>query len=139
MKITIYELLGLIKDGKAPKKIKCNGLLWKLCDDVQDYTDTERYLLADHMVDLDNRKDFLNEEVKIIKEEKNDNFTGWKMYKDGKEVMSMNYSNQDKEDKDIEELDTKKTTDFGVEYVKENRNKINELIKEVNKLKGKHE
>lgn len=23
--ITIYELLGLIKDGKAPKKIKYNG------------------------------------------------------------------------------------------------------------------
>ena len=25
MKITMYELLGLIKDGKAPKKIKYNG------------------------------------------------------------------------------------------------------------------
>lgn len=42
-----------------------------------------------------------------------------------------------KEDKDIEELDTKKTTNFGAEYVKENRYKINELIKEVNKLKNK--
>ena len=25
MKITMYELLGLVKDGKAPKKIKSNG------------------------------------------------------------------------------------------------------------------
>ena len=26
MKITMYELLGLVKDGKAPKKIKYNGV-----------------------------------------------------------------------------------------------------------------
>ena len=25
MKTTIYELLGLVKDNKAPKKIRCNG------------------------------------------------------------------------------------------------------------------
>ena len=26
MKITMYELLGLVKDGKAPKKIVYNGI-----------------------------------------------------------------------------------------------------------------
>lgn len=25
MKLTLYELLGLIKDNKTPKKIRCNG------------------------------------------------------------------------------------------------------------------
>ena len=30
MKITIYELLGLVKDGKAPKKIKTNTGIFKL-------------------------------------------------------------------------------------------------------------
>lgn len=33
MKITIYELLGLIKDGKAPKKIKYNGDIYFLESD----------------------------------------------------------------------------------------------------------
>ena len=27
MKITIYELLGLVKDGKAPKEIKYNNIV----------------------------------------------------------------------------------------------------------------
>ena len=30
MKITIYELLGLVKDDKAPKKIKYNGDIYFL-------------------------------------------------------------------------------------------------------------
>ena len=29
MKITIYELMGLIKNGKAPKKIKYDGTLYE--------------------------------------------------------------------------------------------------------------
>lgn len=33
MKITIYELLGLVKDGKAPKKIKYNGDIYFLESD----------------------------------------------------------------------------------------------------------
>ena len=32
MKITIYELLGLIKDGKAPKKIKYSGIEYNLIE-----------------------------------------------------------------------------------------------------------
>lgn len=30
MKITIYELLGLIKDGKAPRQIKALNDVWTL-------------------------------------------------------------------------------------------------------------
>lgn len=33
MKITIYDLLGLVKDGKAPKKIRYNNEVWELNDD----------------------------------------------------------------------------------------------------------
>ena len=31
--ITMYELLGLVKDGKAPKKIKYKGTIWYLEQD----------------------------------------------------------------------------------------------------------
>ena len=37
MKITIYELLGLIKDGKAPKKIKYNDEIWEYYKDLGNY------------------------------------------------------------------------------------------------------
>lgn len=37
MKITIYELLDLIKDDKAPKKIKYNELIWRFDDGLKDY------------------------------------------------------------------------------------------------------
>ena len=32
MKITMYELLGLVKDGKAPKKIKYSGIEYNLIE-----------------------------------------------------------------------------------------------------------
>lgn len=32
MKITMYELLGLIKDGKSPKKIKYSGIEYNLIE-----------------------------------------------------------------------------------------------------------
>ena len=28
-KITMYELIGLVKEGKAPKKIEYNGNIWE--------------------------------------------------------------------------------------------------------------
>ena len=35
--ITIYELMGLIKDGKAPKKVFYNGSEYKFSKDIGDY------------------------------------------------------------------------------------------------------
>ncbi len=35
--ITMYELLGLIKDGKAPKKVFYNGSEYKFSKDIGDY------------------------------------------------------------------------------------------------------
>ena len=37
MKIDIYTLLGLIKNDKAPKKIKYNELIWCFDDGLEDY------------------------------------------------------------------------------------------------------
>lgn len=37
MKITIYELLGLVKDGKAPKKIKYEYSIYELTPERNDY------------------------------------------------------------------------------------------------------
>lgn len=37
MKITMYELLGLVKDGKAPKKIKYEYSIYELTPEKNDY------------------------------------------------------------------------------------------------------
>lgn len=39
MKITVYELLGLIKDGKAPKKLKHGSTIYIYDDFEKDYVD----------------------------------------------------------------------------------------------------
>ena len=69
MKITIYELLGLVKDGKAPKKIKTNTGIFKL--EIED--DQLRYRRNDSGIltfdyYIENNK--LNNEVEIIEEPK---------------------------------------------------------------------
>ena len=80
MKITIYELLGLIKDGKAPKKIKYDGdiyilesnaifefFMYKTIDYNKFNTDGER---LGKVLFLDNCYMHLYDEVEIIKESK---------------------------------------------------------------------
>lgn len=37
MEITIYELLGLVKNGKAPKKIEFNDEIWMFNKDFNQY------------------------------------------------------------------------------------------------------
>jgi len=64
MKITIFELLGMIKDGKAPKKIKYLGKIY-------DYEDSD-YFGSDYgyLFDRYNVSGILNDEVEILEEEK---------------------------------------------------------------------
>ena len=69
MKITIYELLGLIKDGKAPLRIKYDDLIWILRDEFNDYFDEEEYLFIKGFDEYENAKDFLLEQVEILDEE----------------------------------------------------------------------
>lgn len=74
MKITIYELLGLVKDGKAPKKILLNGIAFEYQGDDYLYKDEdkkEHWLFSTSYTDkyiwLEN---FLKAEVEIIEEPK---------------------------------------------------------------------
>ena len=66
MKITIYELLGLIKDGKVPKKIKWSEKILVWDEKRKDYVFVEtenRYYLF-----LGFETCYLNDEVEIIEE-----------------------------------------------------------------------
>lgn len=64
--ITIYELLGLVKDGKAPKRIKYKDYLWEFEKQFNDYYNYEKYLIGDEINYWDDIKLFLNEKVEII-------------------------------------------------------------------------
>lgn len=148
-KITLYELLGLVKDGNAPKKIKFK-------DNIYDYKEIEngtgyvRPLNLNGLEWLANRVDIddseaLNSEVEILDDEDKNNFTGWKMYQNGKEVASMDCSYD--EDMEIEELhiingavDGKWENGSSYNYTLSAPQtviikKVNELVREINKLK----
>ena len=121
MKITIYELLGLVKDGKAPKKILLNGIAFEYQGDDYLYKDEdkkEHWLFSTSYTDkyiwLEN---FLKAEVEIIKEPKKIE----KIKSNGDEFYS-DY---------IDTWISKNKTDAYCEFL---MNKINELIDEVNIL-----
>lgn len=66
MKITIYELLGLVKDGKAPKKIAYNSVILEYAEGNEDYYSYYGRGLFEYKFTTCN--DFLNDEVEIIEE-----------------------------------------------------------------------
>ena len=66
--ITIHELLGMVKDGKAPKRIIYDEYVYKLNEDIKNYEreiDPFTTINWDYIV-----MNCLNEEVEIIEEEK---------------------------------------------------------------------
>lgn len=72
MKITLYELLGLVKDGKAPEKIKYN-------DKIFDYYNSNDYRFWDEEYECygyltsyigNNSLNILNDEIEILEEQK---------------------------------------------------------------------
>ncbi len=68
MKITIYELLGLVKDGKAPKKIMCSDIPLEYDENKEDYYDYYGDGFFEYQ--FGRNVNFLNDEVKIIEEPK---------------------------------------------------------------------
>lgn len=71
--ITIYELLGLIKDGKAPKKIKCEGKVYEYKEGVEGTgyrfeTGTFR-IWFNYEINLDVKKN-LNRKIEILQDNK---------------------------------------------------------------------
>lgn len=66
MKITMYELLGMIKDSKAPKKIKYENREYYLYDNKSYLiTDKTRFFDSVYFSDLNNEIEIIEEEKKI--------------------------------------------------------------------------
>ena len=73
MKITMYELLGLVKDGKAPSNIKYRQNIFEFIHSLDDYKpdDIKKYhgnYLFHYL--FEEEINFLNDEVEIIEEPK---------------------------------------------------------------------
>lgn len=111
MKITLYELLGLIKEGKAPKKIKIDGYILKLQENEtywkSKYIDKQGdSLFLDYHITL-------NDEVEIIEKEKEIEKLGY---------CCVNTNGETRNFVDVEEV---------------LKNKINELIDVINDMRDK--
>ena len=116
MKITMYELLGLVKDGKAPEKIKYKNNIYEYDGETQNYCSPINmiwnFLIKEDIVAL------LDDEVEIIEKPKKIE----KIKSNGDEFYS-DY---------IDTWISKNKTDAYCEFL---MNKINELIDEINNLK----
>ncbi len=120
MKITVYELIKLIKENKAPKKVWDNETIYTYDRHNQDYYNTslDKYLIYE----INKKGDlWLNKKINIMIEE---------------------VDIQEIENEDIEEMFIKKKMkqNYGVDYKLTHQEffiqeKINELVKEVNKLR----
>lgn len=112
-KITIYELLGKIKDGQAPKEIKYQNYLLSFDDVDKDYYCEFYGELFEYLFANIQTTELLNDEVEIL-------------------------DNED-EDEDIEEMTMCTSGIMGFDAVEhittELKDKLNNLVREVNKLK----
>ena len=153
--IKIIDLLNKIANGEeVPKVIEVANYQYIYDKNLKDYLDTsEKELLFKGQYKA-NILFYLNDEVEILDGEEKNNFTGWKMYQDGKEVMSMDCSNQDEEEfEDIEEEKEIELYKTYQEYLEDNfsvtmaniiseieaifnetNDKINQLIKNQKKI-----
>ena len=146
MKITLYELLGLIKDGKAPKKIAYNSVILEYDEENEDYYSYYSRGLFEYKFTTCN--DFLNDEVEILDEERKPITkesiealgyacgeirkcfeNGWNKSLENKPLIE--------EDKKIEKCKNYENFLEIDDYIEHLKNKIDELINEINKLKEK--
>lgn len=160
-KIKIIDLLCLISNGEeVPKKIKYGATEYEFSGydtASKNYKcEYEGGFYSDLFSDIDGS--CLNDEVEILNEEEtngytihisNGNFTGIKMYQDGNEIMSMDYSTEE-EDKDIplipdDELHEFNTKEKILNLDKLNYNfkvlqeKINQVVEEFNEYRKENE
>ena len=153
MKIPMYELLGLIKEGKAPKKIKFQNVIYEYKNNIEDgfidYVGIEKetnvkfylssYIGNNYINDIfTDEVEILDEEPKPITKESIEALgyacgeirkyfeNGWNKSLENKPLIE--------EDKKIEKL--RFTGDGYVDYTNVIP-KINELIDEINNLKEK--
>ena len=116
MKIDIYTLLGLVKDGKAPKKIKYSNVELEYSEENEDYFQYYGQGLFEHK--FGNYKNFLNDGVEIIEESKEIEKISW----GEKEILAMYFTTS-------EEILARRTEKL--------KSSLNELIDEINNLKEK--
>ena len=95
--ISYYELLGMIKEGNNPKKVKYD-------DGIFEWDDYDYISSANYLSNYLNERRIFDKNIEIIEE-----------------------------DKDIEELNYEEH--IGVDLVETIYDKINELVREVNKLR----
>ena len=117
MKITIYELLGLVKEGKAPKEIRYDDTIYEYSE-VNDFYYCNGFSLYR---DFAANGNCLNDEVEIIEEPKK--IKKIEMYQDEEGHYFLNKQGR-KVYVNCDEID------FMVD-------KFNELIDEINNLKEK--
>ena len=128
MKITIYELLGLIKDGKAPKKIKFRNEIYEYENHIKngfiDYVgiekeDNEAFYLSSY-IGNNYISDIFTDEVEIIEEPKK-----IEKLKIEQDTQNSNYY-----------IKNEYGTKCGLtKHSKMIAEKVNELIDEINNLK----
>ena len=125
MKITIYELLGLVKDGKAPKKIKIRNEIYEykyIGDGFIDYAGIEKETSAIFFLSsyIGNNyiSDIFTDEVEIIEEDKKIEKISWSE----KESLAGDFTTSKKQ-----EILARRTEKL--------KASLNELIDEINKLK----
>ena len=124
MKITIYELLGLIKEGKAPKKIDYYGDIYVFAGDDYSLNDErERWFITQYDYVL---AKFMKEEVEIIEEEKEIKVINKRYDDELEEYVAETYVN-----------DTYYKEVFNSRYDEMIINKINQLIDVINDMRDK--
>lgn len=122
--ITIYELLGLIKNGKSPKLIKYGNYLWEYKEQFDDYFNDEEYLIGNGFDSWNNAKDFLKEKLEIIEDK----------------TIQENISRLSYQQLGTYQLDNKDTLGFIKalnEQLTKHGRKINEVIDYINRRKDK--
>lgn len=155
MKITMYELLGLVKDGKAPKKIKFRNEIYEYKNNIEDgfidYVGIEKetnvnFYLSSY-IGNNYISDIFTDEVEIIEEEPNPITkesiealgyacgeirklfeNGWNKSLENKPLIE--------ESKKIEKIDFR-TLNTQKEKNRAMKDTINKLIDEINNLKEK--
>ena len=126
MKITMYELIGLVKDGKAPKKIKYSSCIMIYDVDENDYRTPEKdYYDADvktykYLTDCIDLFTDLNDKVEIIEEPKKTEKISWSE----KESLAG-------------ELTANEKQNILARRTEKLKSSLNELIDEINNLKEK--
>jgi hypothetical protein len=106
MKITIYELLGMIKDGNAPKKIKYENREYYLYDNKSYLTtDKTRFFNKVYFSDLNAEVEILEEEKKIPEKlDMFDYFTGYDFSGTDKDLLKHLEINFETINKSINEI-----------------------------------